>query len=201
MSTSSRTPARRPVLIEFSVAVAVLLASALLRYTYAWPGPFMVSTDWRWYSPLSYGLAAIGGIGAFLLLQRRQHRYPPPTEAENYNPSGLNQLLGLIVALTLVLLLAIPPMLLHRWSGAQPAKRIEQVRPENLGGDGDCQKRAYLVGDTSVNGLRLCIDHNEVLFGQIAASRRVEINASTSRYGTAIHNFAAAPAEEPASTR
>lgn len=192
MAAASKSRPSRPVLIELSSAVVAVCASAWVLLLYSWPGPFHPAAALYWVAPLRYVLAAAAAAAAFWFLQRRQRRYPD-SEAEHYNAFGLNQFLALLIGLAVLALAHLPLQLLHRWSPPERATWVEAVRLENMGSDGECQRRAWVQGDSALSGARLCIDFNDALYRRLAESGRVEITGTRSRYGTAVESFGPVP--------
>lgn len=192
MAAASKTRPHRPVTIELAGAVAAVCGSALAVHLWSWPGPFQPAPALQWVAMLAWPLSAAFALAVFLLLQRRQRRYPPG-EDQHYQALGFNQFLAVLAGLTLWIASHLPLQLLHRWSEPQRSTWIEPVRTESLGGDGDCKRRAFVEGNSDLRGARLCIDFNPELYRRLAERGQVEITGTRSRYGIAVESFAPLP--------
>lgn len=196
MSEPTRTQARasrRPYLTELSMGacgclIAFLLSSAL-------PGKFVHSreTPWLWLSLYAVALAAT--VGSFVWLQRRQRRRYPDEPADVYNPNVINLVLSaMVMVIVYLLLLRVLPQWLHRSSVSHPVTIIEPVRMVGSSERGRGRRYISLPADSALAGLTLRI-HSDELYNQIARTRTIEVSGRASKFGIAVHDFRAIPAD------
>lgn len=196
MSDPTRTPApgpRRPYVIELAVGALGVFAAFLVSS--ALPGKFVLSreTPWLWLSLYAVALAAT--VVSFVWLQRRQRRRYPDEPAGHYNPNVVNLALSAMVMTILYLLLVRAlPQWLHRWSVSQPVTMTESVRMVSPDERGRGRTQVRLAKKSALAGLTLCVRSNE-LYQQIARTRTIEVSGRASKFGIAVHDFRAVPAE------
>ncbi|MEH6421100.1 hypothetical protein [Pseudomonas sp. CGJS7] len=180
--------AHRVYWIELILAWAGLCAGIIWSTEYA--ETFQYARDAAWIQWVCYASLAVLTLGCFAALRRWQPRIAPPHMRE-----GLNLLLTMLVAFCLYALMGVVPIKLHRMSDPQPLTTVESVDPSYFGWSRNCKHRAWIQGDTPLHGVRLCV-RDLSLYEQLAASKRIELTATRSRYGIAIQDFRAAPAAQ-----
>jgi hypothetical protein len=180
--------ANRVYWIELILVWAGLCASIIWSTEYA--ETFQYSRDAAWIQWVCHALIALLTLACFAALRRWQPRIAPAHMRE-----GLNLLLTVLVAIGLYALMSVVPIKLHRMSDPQPLTVVESVDPRHFGWSRNCKHRAWIQGDTPLRGVRLCV-RDLSLYEQLAASKRIELTATRSRYGIAIQDFRAAPSAQ-----
>ncbi|QWP77186.1 hypothetical protein J5226_01920 [Lysobacter sp. K5869] len=174
--------------IELILAWAGLCASIVWSSEY--DEPFRYSREAAWMPWASHALLVALSLGCFAALRRWQ-----PRLALGRRPTGLHLILTMLIAIGLYALLGAVPIALHRGADPQPLTAIEAADPGYSGWSRNCKRRVRIQGDTPLRGLRLCV-RDSALYEQLAASGRIEIAATVSRYGIAVQGFRAAPAAQ-----
>jgi len=170
--------------IELILAWAGLCASIVWSSEY--DQPFRYARDLAWMPWASHALLAALSLGCFAALRRWQPRLP------SGRPTGIHLILTMMIAISLYALLGVVPIALHRGADPQPLTAVVAVDPGYSGWSRNCKQRVWIEGDTPLRGLRLCV-RDSALYEQSAASKRIEIAATASRYGIAVHGLRAAP--------